>query len=309
MDDAGALRSLPTALVGPRLHLHFTGGDERFKVQQRIRLLDEAVHATFLQAQFLKEHLLVLVTLQFGDVLLGFRGDNHHFSTFLASQSLHFSRKIVAVFRVRLAHVAHVEHGLCRQQKQVAGAVLLVLRVEGHDTRILALIEHFLVRFQHRRLDFRVLVACRSRFFRLCKATFDGFKVFQLQFGVDDFLVANRVNRTIDVRDVVVLETAQHVDNRVGFADVSEEFVAQSLALRRTFHETRNIDDFAGRRHDSPRMHQLRQLRQSLVGHGDDADIRLNRAKRKIRRLRLCARQAVEQRGLADIRQAHDTTF
>ena len=186
---------------------------------------------------------------------------------------------------------------------------MLVFRLELDDTRILALIEHFLVCFQHRCLDFRVFVACRRCFFGLGKATFDGFEVFQLQFRIDNFLVANRVDRAIDVGDVIVLETAQHVDNRVGFTDVSEEFVTQSLTLRRTFYKSCNIDNFARRRHDSPRMHQFGQLRQSLVGHGDDTDIRLNRAKWKIRSLRLRARQAVEQRGLAYIRQSYNTTF
>ena len=61
VDDAGTLRSLPAFLVGPRLHLHLAGGDERLEVQQGVGLLDEAVDATLLQAQLLEEELLVFV--------------------------------------------------------------------------------------------------------------------------------------------------------------------------------------------------------------------------------------------------------
>ncbi len=49
------------------------------------------------------------------------------------------------------------------------------------------------------------------------------------------------------VDHVVVLEAAHHVDDGVGFADVREELVAQSLALGRARHQTGDVDEFHGR--------------------------------------------------------------
>ena len=112
MDDTSTLRSLPALLVGPGLHLHFASGDKGFEVQQGVGLLDQTVNATLLQAQFLKEHLLVLVALEFGDILLCLGCDDHSLCTFFLSQCFHLLGEVVATLGISLAHIANVEHGL-----------------------------------------------------------------------------------------------------------------------------------------------------------------------------------------------------
>ncbi len=52
------------------------------------------------------------------------------------------------------------------------------------------------------------------------------------EFGVDDFDVAHGVNRAGDVVDVRVLEAADDLHDGVHLADVAEEFVAQTFAVR-----------------------------------------------------------------------------
>ena len=46
------------------------------------------------------------------------------------------------------------------------------------------------------------------------------------------------------MRDVGILEAAQHVDDGVDLADIAEELVAQPLALRRAAHQAGDIDEF-----------------------------------------------------------------
>src|SRR3546814_7434183 len=41
----------------------------------------------------------------------------------------------------------------------------------------------------------------------------------------------------------VVLETAQHMNDRIDLADIAEELVAQPFALRRPAHEPRDVDE------------------------------------------------------------------
>ena len=54
--------------------------------------------------------------------------------------------------------------------------------------------------------------------------------------------------------DVRVLEAAHHLDDGVHFADVGQEFVAQSLALARAFHEPGDVHELNRRRnHDALR--------------------------------------------------------
>src|SRR3546814_5801008 len=47
----------------------------------------------------------------------------------------------------------------------------------------------------------------------------------------------------VDMLDVVILEAAQDVDDRVGLTDVAEELVAQPLALARAAHQPGDVDE------------------------------------------------------------------
>jgi hypothetical protein len=60
---------------------------------------------------------------------------------------------------------------------------------------------------------------------------FDAVEVREREFHVDDFDVVGRVYDIGDVDDVVVLEAAYDVCNRVGFANVGEEFIAEAFAF------------------------------------------------------------------------------
>ena len=51
---------------------------------------------------------------------------------------------------------------------------------------------------------------------------------------------------------------------------------------------------------------ELRQLGQPRVGHGDDADVRLDGGERVVRGEHVVLGQSVEQGGLAHVRQADD---
>src|SRR3546814_5112071 len=47
----------------------------------------------------------------------------------------------------------------------------------------------------------------------------------------------------LDMLDVVILETAQDMDDRIDLADIAEELVAQPFALRRAAHQAGDIDE------------------------------------------------------------------
>ena len=107
--------------------------------------------------------------------------------------------------------------------------------------------------------------------------------------------------------DVVVLEAAQDMDDRVDFADVAEELVAQAFTLGCAAHKPGNVDEGKLGRDDLGRTGNRGQLVEARVGHADLADIGLDGAEGIIgclSGLRLCER--IEQGRLADIGQAHD---
>ena len=133
-----------------------------------------------------------------------------------------------------------------------------------------------------------------GHFLHALDAVFYGFQVFQLQFRIDDFLIAQRVYRTVYVNDVIVFEAAQHVDDGVALADVSQELIAQAFSLAGTLHKAGNVYNVAHSGHNATRMYQFGQSCQSLVGHGYLSHLGVDSTKRKVGCLCLSAAQAVE---------------
>ena len=110
--------------------------------------------------------------------------------------------------------------------------------------------------------------------------------------------------------DVVVLEAANHVGDRVDLADVREELVAEAFALGGAAHETGDVDEVQPGRNDFRGPGNAADLEQTRIRHRDFTDVRLDGAKRIVRRLRERGlRQSVEQGRFADVRQADDAAL
>ena len=78
----------------------------------------------------------------------------------------------------------------------------------------------------------------------------DGLEVGERELGIDDGDVGRGIHAAGDVHDVGVLEAAHDVRDRVHFADVREELVAEALALRGAGDEAGDVDELDGRRDD-----------------------------------------------------------
>jgi len=64
MDYTGTLRSLPAFAVCPGFHLHLSGRNECFQIEQRVCFFDQSVDAALLQSELVEKHLFVLVGLE-----------------------------------------------------------------------------------------------------------------------------------------------------------------------------------------------------------------------------------------------------
>ncbi len=77
-------------------------------------------------------------------------------------------------------------------------------------------------------------------------AFLQGGEIGEDEFGVDDLDVADGIDGAEFVDDVVVFETAHDLDDGIDFADVGEEFVAESGTFGGAFDEARDIDELDG---------------------------------------------------------------
>ena len=109
--------------------------------------------------------------------------------------------------------------------------------------------------------------------------------------------------------DFTILKAAYHLHYRIHLANVAEKFVAHAFALRGAGHQPGDVHKLHGGRDDLRRILNRRQRLEPAIGHHHHADIRVDRAKRIIGRLRLArAGQCIEQRGFTDIRQPNNTS-
>jgi hypothetical protein len=208
-----------------------------------------------------------------------------------------------------LGHVADEHRRLGGDQAQrLQDAQLFLAEVDAaHRLRLvqrrLALLEH---------LDQRrgLLVVARARRLHVAvQALFHRGQIGQAKLGLDDLDVGDRVDLAGDVDDVLVLETAHHVDDGVGLADMAEELVAQALALAGPGHQAGDVDELDDRRHHALGLDDGGQLVEPRVGQLDDAHVRLDGAERIVLGRDAGFRQRVEEGGLADVGQSDDAAL
>ena len=271
MDNTGALRGFPAFAIGPCFYFHFAGGDERFEVQQAVDGFNQSVAAAFFQAEVFEEHLLFFVSFQFGNVGLGLCGDDDELGVFAFDGFAHLLYVLVAVGGAGVVHVADVEHRFRCEQEHLLGALFFIVVLRYYGAGALSLFQRVFVAEQEFVLYLRHFVSAYFGYlFHALDAVFHRIEVFQLEFGIDDFLVAYRVYATVHVYD---------------------------------------IDNIAYGGHDTSRMNDFGEFGQSLVGYGYLSHLGVDGTKRKVCRLCFCAGQAVEKSGFPYVGQSHYTCF
>ena len=90
--------------------------------------------------------------------------------------------------------------------------------------------------------------------------------------------------------DIAVFEAAQDIDDGIDFADVGEELIAKPLAFACTADQSGDIDEFELGGDDGGRTGDGGELVDTIIRHGNAADIRLNGAEGIVRGFRLRGR-------------------
>ena len=214
----------------------------------------------------------------------------------------------IALRRRAFLDIADIEDGLGRQQLRLREQACFFVIARLGQARRLAIAQQFQRLPQHGSGGLRLLVALRALLQQIGHALFQAFQIGQHQFRLDRLGVGDRVDLALDMGDVVILETAQHMDDGVGFADIGQELVDQPFALGRAPHQAGNVDKRQLRLDDLLRPANLRDRLQPGVRHSHAPLVRFDRAEGIIRRLRrLRFGQRIEQGGLAHIGKPDDT--
>ena len=310
VDDTGGAGRLVPGLDGPGAAFVGPGREEGAEAQQLVCALDEAHYAALLEAHLFQEHLPVLIVLNLRDFSLRFGGNHQNLGVLRRNSrpdSLHVS---VASSRRSLVYIAHIHHRLVGDEEQVLGHLLFFCILRYHFPAGMALLQDRLVTEQQGQQFFSLLVpAGSSHFLYLLDAVFHRLKVFDLQLCIHHLFVPHRVHGTVYMDDIPVIETAQHMQDGVGLADIGQKLVAQALPAGSPLHQAGNIHNFHGSGNGTLGLANVREHLQALVRHIGGTHIGVDGAERKIGALGLPGAYTVKQGGFANVGQSDDSTF
>ena len=109
------------------------------------------------------------------------------------------------------------------------------------------------------------------------------------------------------MHDIIVFEGTHDLADRVGFANVGEELVAQAFAFRSALDDAGDVHEGHRGRHDLLRVHELGKHWQTVIRQWHDAGVRFDGGERIVFRQNVVTGQCVEHGGLADVRQSDDS--
>ena len=291
MDHTGALRSFPAFMECPGTAFVRTGSQECLQVQQFVCGLDQTGNTGFFQADFLKEHLALFICLEFGDFAFDLGCNDQDFRILVFDGFADGFHIFIAVHGAGFVDVADIHDRFVGQQEQVVCNFLFVFRLKRNSAGTFSLLQCFFVFAKYFVSDFCLFVtACLCLFLHFGDTAVDGFQVLDLQLGIDNLLIADRVYTPVYVDDVIVVEAAQYMQDCIRFTDIGKELVAQAFPFAGSFNETGDIYDFHRCGNHALGVFDLSQFIQSFVRYGDNADIRFYRTKREVCRLCFCIR-------------------
>ena len=285
------------------MYIVFAGGQERDVSKQVIRGADQAVQAGLGQAEILHEHLR-LFRIQLGDVLFELCRHRQHrrARAFRIRLQCRDVGVVLGIAHPLFVQVGRIDHRFDRQQAAVSQDILVVLR-KGEVSCRFFLFQVLQQRLAHLALALVLFVPALGVLFCPVQPALDDFDIGEDQLKLEGLGIPDGIR--LFQKEVVIVEAAHHLDQRIHLTDRLENLV--SLSSART--DAGHIDKVDGGRAVLFRMIVFRQPVQSFIRDLGRPDVRLGRCVIIAARLRLGAGQRIKQGGLSDIRQTDNAQF
>ena len=119
---------------------------------------------------------------------------------------------------------------------------------------------------------------------------FNGLQIFQLEFGVNDFFVTDRIYTTVYMSYIFIVKTTEYVQDSICFTDICQKLVSQPFTFASPFYKSCNVNNFYSSGNDTSRMNQFGKFGQAFIRNGDDTYIRFDGTEREVGCLSLCIR-------------------
>ncbi len=211
----------------PSTHFIFTGCEICLKIKQSISSTDKTCHSRFFKTYFFKKFLTFFECIEFGDFTFCLSSYNHQLGIFVLNSLAHSFHIFVSTDSRCVIDIAYIKHRLVGEQEKIVGKTLFVFSLKFYRTSRLALLQCFLISQKHISLKTSCLVAtCLCCFKSSRQACLYSLKVLKLKFIIYNLFIANRIYRTTDVSDIVIVKTTKHMKNCISLTNICKKLIA-----------------------------------------------------------------------------------
>src|SRR5690606_26734404 len=109
-----------------------------------------------------------------------------------------------------------------------------------------------------------------------------------LKLRINNFFVANRIYRTVDVHYITVVKTPQNMDDGTGSADITQKLISKAFTFAGTLYQAGNVNNLNRVGNNTLRFYQFTKFVKALIRNGDHSNIGFNCAKWKVSCLCFC---------------------
>ena len=229
--------------------------------------------------------------LHVGDLFFDLSADRKDLRAFRIGDlphRLHKGQLALVRAHVAVGDIGRVDHRLIRQKEPAVDDLFFLVR-HGEGAGGLALFQmrfDSLYQFQFFGIGFIHLCL----FSDLGNSSVQNLDIREDQLQVNCLNISCRINGTIHMNDIRVLEAAYHMNNGVYLTDICQKLVSQPFTFASPFYKSCNVNNFYSSGNDTSRMNQFGKFGQAFIRNGDDTYIRFDGTEREVGCLSLCIR-------------------
>jgi len=285
MDLSCCLWSFGTDLDGPCSCFVFTGCEEAHQAKKVVACFHQFLKSGFCQSQIFQEHLLFIV-IQLGNLFFDLSTDYEDLTVLLCSIFAHCLHMLIAgtvICQVILCNIGCIDHRFPGKKIISSHPSFFVLILKFHCDGHLAIFQmsfYFLEEIKFLG-SFFIHTCCLGHF---GNSSLQDLQVREDQLQVNGLNITERINASIYMDHIGILEAAYYMNNRIYFTDICQELVSKTFTLGSTLYKSCDIYEFNNSRCYFLGMIEISQKFQSLIRYCNYAHIRVDGTERIVRR-------------------------
>ena len=310
MDLSSGLGRFRPFYNGPGATFILAGCQEGYQSKQFIACGNEPVESALPDTEFLKEFFFLFL-IHGSDILLDGGGNDDNTCVFCGSDAayaVHIRDFVLILAKIVFRNIGGIDYRLgCEQEPALQDLFLLLVAV--HRSGRFPAFQMGVKPLGKLSFGSRFLVPSAETLLRFVLSFLNRVHIRKNQFQVNRLDIPGRINISVDMDNVVIIKTADNMNNCVYFTDMGKKLVSQAFTPACSLYQPRNIHKFDGCRCYFFRIVHPGKNIQPVIRHKNNTRIGFDGTERIVFSLRARIGDCIEQSAFPDIRKAYNSEF